>query len=275
MEIIKNKIINDGSPLIVEKHESINKFNNWENNLYKIDNILNYGFKGETTDGLQLNGDISGTVTKLFTCNKMQSASLGDECASIVNGADFIFKDCVFSYNGKGVLQGSGDSNLEDIARGTRSIFYNCLFLDNSRRNPFIQSGQSLIINCGVMYWGRSNFHEKSFGIRVGKNAQVTVINTVFLQDSFMECIKRFHTFKDTFGQYFWPFWIGPGFRRAAYADWGGQIVCYNCYKNRKWLHIQNHRGKYMSEDEAELVIANMRCLAYDLRANLVANTCI
>ena len=253
---ISNKTITDGSPLIVENHNPDgNKFESWSNSLYEIKNITNDGFCGETTDGLQLNGDMTGVVYKFYGSNYGNEPNYGDECASIVNGADFIFTNCVFAYNGKGVLQGSGDSNLDDIRRGTRSIFYNCVFLDCSRRNPFIQSGQSMIISCIVANWGKTNFHQKSFGIRAGSHAQVTVIDTVFIQDSLVKCLKRGHTFKDTFGQYFWPFWIGPGFRRAAYADWGGQIVCYNCYKNRPWLHIQNHRGKYMDKDDAERLV--------------------
>lgn len=180
-----------------------------------------------------------------------------DELASAVKGADVIWYRCRFKDNGKGVLIGSGDTDLSDLLSGQRSLFYECIFEGNSRRNPFVQIGQGYLINCLVRNWGRpETFHEKSFGVRAGAKAQVTVTNTVFIQDDLWSCLTRGNLFADIFHQYFWPFWYGPGFRRAAYADLGGHIQCYHCYKNRPWLKIENHRDDYMTENEAiELMI--------------------
>lgn len=275
MKTITNKYLISGKGIIIENQLDTldylfmdNRFTDKIDNATHIKNCYIHGFTGDTTDGLQLNGNLCGIAEHVRIDNSSLASDAGDECASIVNGADFLFVNCLFSNNGKGVLQGSGDSNIADIRNGTRSIFYNCVFLNNSRRNPFIQSGNSLIIECLIANWGRS-FHEKSFGIRAGKNAQVTVIDSVFVQDSLGECIKRGHTLKDTFGHYFWPFWIGPGFRRAAYADWGGQIVCYNCYKNRNWLYLKNHRGKYMDKDEASAIVNKLKNKVYPELENI------
>lgn len=260
MNILENIYKTDGGPIIIERREPINKFNDIEKNMYKINNVTNLDFAGPAFDGLQINGDITAFVNNFIASNTHVEPDAGDECASVVNGADVIFTNCVFADNGKAVLQGSGDSNLEDIRRGTRTIFYNCIFMNCSRRSPFINAGQSLVIDSLVMNWGK-HFHEKSFGIRAGSHAQITVIGTIFLQESLSKCIKRGHLFKDTFGHYFWPFWIGPGFRRAAYADWNGQIVCYDCYKNRSWLYLKNHRGRYMDKDDAETLLNKLKSL--------------
>lgn len=212
-------------------------------------------------DGIHIEGQNTAIVNKLYVDGIMSDHEAVDELGSIVNGADVIFYNCVFSRNGKGFLQGSGDSDILDCRKGQKTVFYKCYFKNNSRRNPFIQSGQSFIKKCVIENWGHpAYFDEKSYGIRIGKYAQAMIVDTVFIQDTLGKCLTRGNLLKDIFNQYFLPFcWLSPGFRNAAYADVGGQIVMYNCYRNRRWLYFENHRGPYMTEDYADQLINEMK----------------
>jgi len=212
-------------------------------------------------DGIRIEGQNSALVNKLYVDGILSDHKEVDELGSIVRGADVVFINCVFSRNGKGFLQGSGDSDILDCRKGQRTVFYKCYFKYNSRRNPFIQSGQSFIKKCVIEGWGHpAYFDEKSYGIRVGKYGQATVTDSVFIQYDLRSCLTRGNLLKDIFNQYFLPFfWLSPGFRNAAYADHGGQIAMYNCYKNRNWLYLENHRGPYMIKEDADLLIKELK----------------
>ena len=241
--------------------------------LYNDDNHYQYNNKSlfienayitvmnKDVDALQINGQNSVLIKNYYADAIIQDPTYGDELASAVNGADVIFYNCVFSRNGKGFLQGSGDSDILDCRKGQKTVFYKCYFKNNSRRNPFIQSGQSFIKKCVIENWGHpAYFDEKSYGIRVGKYAQAMIVDTVFIQDTLGKCLTRGNLLKDIFNQYFLPFcWLSPGFRNAAYADVGGQIAMYNCYRNRRWLYFENHRGPYMTKDYADQLINEMK----------------
>lgn len=233
-----------------------------------IRNCNFFGMRGDVEDGLTLaGGDAVSCRNKVYFVErcvftqKTQSPTQSDELASIIYGARANFYQCRFEFNGKGVLVGNGDTDELDLT-SVKCSFVECIFEGCSRRNPFAQVGQTTVRNCVVKNWGIDDtFHEKSFGIRVGSKGQAIVQNTVFLQEDLITCLKRKNVIKDTFNHYVFPM-LGPGFRRAAYADKGGQIACYNCYTNRPWLYVQNHIGPRMNEGSA-IQFANMldRCV--------------
>lgn len=267
MNTISGITKSDGSgiKIVFENHYDLDRRCRSPINTY-VNNCKVTNFVGDSVDGFHLEGTGSAYVERLYVSRHGQQPDLADESASIVNGVDVIFVDCVFTDNGKGFLQGSGDTNLLDLCKGQRSLFYHCYFKNNSRRCPYINAGQCYILNCVVENWGiSSTFHEKSFGIRAGKYAQVTVANTAFFQEDLRTCLRRGTFLKDTFGQYFLPF-IGPGFRRAAFADMGGSIQCTNCYTNRNWLYLENHYGPTMPEEEALRLREELRTLELELK---------
>lgn len=140
-----------------------------------------------------------------------------------------------------------GDDEKNDYS-SLKTLFYECIFENNSRRNPFIQYGQSRLYKCLIKNWGiPETFFIKSHGLRAGKHAQVMATDCLFIQKGFFECLNKY-TITDIFHQ---DFPILPGFMKAAYANYGGQIKLYNCYKNRWWLYTKNHIGKYMNKNEA------------------------
>lgn len=197
----------------------------------------------KSLDGLQINGNGFVYVKNVVIDRDGRDPRLADELASVVNGGDVIFYNCRFKGSCKGYLQGTGDDNLGELLKGQRVMFNRCIFENNSRRNPFIQVGQGYLINCLIKNWGR-NFHEKSHGIRAGSWGQVIAVNCIFEQESFLTCIKRWHTLRDIFWQQFDGLIGIPGFMRGAYADPGGHVQCVNCHKNRWWIHLENTFGK-------------------------------
>lgn len=225
-----------------EKYQKANPTNN-------VEQLQISNWNGDYTDGIHLNGNDFFKISNCVIGRPGKDPASADELISGVNGADIIFYRCRFRDNGKGYLQGSGDNNSNELLAGQRSIFYECIFENNSRRNPFIQVGQGYLIKCLIKNWGRS-FHQKSFGARAGKYGQLTIVNSIFEQESFLTCLKRGTTFKDIIDQYPLPLPGVPGFMRGAYADWGGHVITHNCHKNRWWIYLQNRTGK-LSKDEA------------------------
>lgn len=227
------------------------------NRVMQIENLDISGWddlsKGEkTVDGLQINGNGFAYVKNVVIDRDGRDQFLADELASVVGGADVIFHNCRFVGNGKGYLQGTGDDNFGELLKGQRVVFNRCIFENCSRRNPFIQVGQGYLINCLIKNWGR-NFHEKSHGIRAGRFGQVTAVNCIFEQESFLTCIRRWHTLRDIFWQQFTSLRGMPGFMRGAYADPGGHVQVVNCHKNRWWIYLQNRTGK-MDQDDVQLL---------------------
>lgn len=207
----------------------------------------------EATDNLMISGDCKVFVSKFFGDNsEIQDTTKVDEITSIINGADVVFYQCVFSNNGKGILIGSGDSPDKDF-KSLRVSFIECIFENNSRRSPFAQFGQVHLYRCWIKNWGiPETFHEKSYGFRVGSWGQGFAYQCVFTQRPFFQCLNK-NFFKDWFAQQL-PNFI-PGFILAAYSDFGGQIRLRECFKNRWWLRFQGHRGKKMSKKFANSLI--------------------
>lgn len=256
--IIDNKVVPTDPILFISQLTPEEQYHSPKSE-HVIKDVSIGNWAGDQNDGICIVGKRRVHVSNSVIYRTGMNPKDADELASAVQGADVIWYRCRFKDNGKGVLVGSGDTDLEDLITGQRSLFYECVFEGNSRRNPFVQIGQGYMINCLVRNWGRPNtFHEKSFGARAGSKAQLIISNTVFIQDDLTTCLTRGNFFSDIFNQYFWPFWYGPGFRRAAYADWGGHIQCYHCYKNHRWLKIENHRGKYMTDQAASKLIEHL-----------------
>lgn len=253
-QFIEGKVFSRGQGLSTLDQPPIGTRTNVE-----VHNCRFSGMEGECVDGATLGG--YGTNIKnlrsywIENCSFTQkglSPTQCDELASLIYGARAVFYRCRFSFNGKGVLVGSGDTDAYDLF-ATHVLFHQCIFEGCSRRNPFIQVGQGVVSECLIKNWGIDDtFHVKSFGIRAGSKAQVIVRNCVFEQESLFSCASRKNAFSDMTNHYLFPIFAGPGFRRAAYADLGGSIKCYHCYKNRPWLYVQNHCGPWMSEVEAQ-----------------------
>lgn len=215
------------------------------------------GWDNPEQDGIQIDGNGFAYIKNVVISRKGMDPKQADELASVIHGGDVIFHHCRFADNGKGYLQGTGDSDLADLLQGQRVVFSECIFENNSRRNPFVQIGQGYLIRCLIKNWGK-NYHEKSFGVRAGHYGQITISDTVFLQESLSTCLGRGHLFSDIFRQYF-DSWFGiPGFARGAYADKGGHIQCFNCYTNRSWIKLENHRTPPMPKVDAAMLIDHL-----------------
>lgn len=168
------------------------------------------------------------------------------ELITIEEGANVYFYRCRFQNSGKGVLIGS-DNQWSKEHGSISATFVECLFEDIGKWNPFGKYGQIRLFRCLIKNWGGRFIG--SDGFRVGKHAQGLAGNCVFVQKPLLSCLNR-NIIQDMLFQGF-PFLI-PGFAKAAYAEYGGQIRLYNCYKNRWWLYLKNHYGRYMSQEEAK-----------------------
>ncbi len=176
-----------------------------------------------------------------------------DELVGAVNGSLVEFCRCRLSYGGKGMLLGTGDTNAADVKAGQKVIFEESILEFNSRRNPMVNAGQAELYKCLIRHWGvPDSFHEKSYGIRAkGEYASVHVEDCLFEQENLWTCLTRGNLFDDSVRHTLFPF-LGPGFRRALYADQGGKVFAKNCHKNHWWLHIGGHEGAYMSDAKAK-----------------------
>ena len=249
-------------PFIQAVHDQSQVKHAYANNRVVIKNKLISGWDDENQDGIQVVGNGKVHIRNSVFDREGHDPSLADELVSGVDGADIVFYRCRFKNNGKGYLQGSGDSNDYDLAHIQRALFYECIFENCSRRSPFIQVGQGYMSRCWVRNWGQC-FETKSYGSRAGDWGQLMISNTVFEQESFLTCLKRGRTLRDVFCQYLRPLFGIPGFMRGAYADVDGQIFTHNCYKNRWWIYLQNRHG-VMSKGDALLLMAHLESVVPD-----------
>lgn len=241
---------------IVKNIDDINDKYRRSNNVTIIKEKLINGWDDPSVDGIQLVGSGLAHVRHCVVTRTGYNPVQADELASAVDGADVVFYRCRFMDNGKGYLQGTGDTPNRDLQKIQRSVFYECIFDGNSRRNPFIQIGQGYMSRCLIRNWGQ-RFHLKSFGARAGNWGQLLISNCIFEQESFLSCLKRGHLFWDTFGHYLFPLPGMPGFMRGAYAEGHGSVLTHECYKNRWWIYLQNRMGD-MSKGNAMLLKAHL-----------------
>ena len=205
----------------------------------------------EKEDGIQMLGSGVAHIEKCYVSNKNSSPDSMDELVSVVQGADVIFDHCYFDHGGKAALIGSGDTIGADY-RSLRATFNNCVFDGCCRRNVYAQYGQTNMYRCWVRDWGiPETFYIKSSGARAGKHGQLMLSECIFTQRPFWECVNK-NIFSDIVHQY--RHWWYPGFMKAVYAEFGGQVKAYNCYKNRWWLTFSNHTAP-MSKDSAEVLM--------------------
>ena len=167
------------------------------------------------------------------------------ELVSVGEGANIYFYRCRFQNSDRGILIGSNE-HREETHSSISATFVECVFEDIGKWNPFARYGQIRLFRCLVKNWGKPGF-SSSDGFLVGKHAQGLAGSCVFIQKPLLSCLNK-GTLQEMFRGF--PLLV-PGFAKAAHAEYGGQIRLYNCYKNRWWLYIKNHYGKYMTQEEA------------------------
>lgn len=170
-----------------------------------------------------------------------------DEGVALINAPNAVFDRCRFAHLGKAALVGNGDFVEND--KNLKVVFRNCIFEHNGRRSPFIQYGQAVVDGCLIKNWGDPEyFYLKSHGLRVGRKAECSVKDTVFIQNKFWPGLKNF--ISDIKNQYA-PILI-PGNCRGAYAEPGGTIKIEHCYKNSKMIWFSSKNINPMTKNEAE-----------------------
>ena len=215
--------------------------------LLKNCNIKNVG---NQEDNLQIIDNSYAEVSEGAFSNTNMGPNDGDELASVVKGSTAIFYRQRFKNTRKSCFDSVVGDDYEIDISSLSAKFVECIFEDNSRRNPFGQLGQVRLHRCLIKNWGtKEYFNVKSYGIRAGKHAQVMASDCIFIQRPFSYFFNR-NFISDIIYQET-PYLLPPGWMRGAYADWGGQIKLYNCYKNRSWIWLQNHKGSYMSKEKA------------------------
>jgi len=122
--------------------------------------------------------------------------------------------------------------------------------------------------NCWIHNWG-TTFDVRAFGAWAHRDAIIEAHNCVFTQDSFFRLPLK--TMLEDLGNHIgqawkdksWKLrdWIMPGITRGLTCSSTGYVEAKNCYKNKWWIQIENHKGPYMSKIEAEELILSFKKL--------------
>lgn len=172
-----------------------------------------------------------------------------DENISTVNGCKAIISNSVFRNGIKLALHGSGDNPQQDIHG--RVIYNNCIFENFGRRGPEVQDGIMLTLNnCIIKNWGDPKyFNKRSFGSYCRNGSRLVFNDCVFIQNKFWKNTKQFFVdignhIGNTFNEFIETNQFSltnclPGVMQGA-TSINGTIIINDCYKNKKWIYIEN-----------------------------------
>lgn len=207
-------------------------------------------------DGVTVNGADRGVVeirNCIFDFRECPRAEQ-DEVVSGVNGAVVRMHGCVILGGVKAVLAGNGDHPGEDMDHA-RWDLDRCFIMGAGRRCPEAQDGATVVMRrCWIHDWGRM-FDVRAFGAWAHRGGRIVAEDCLFTRSGGLLGLGLRNTLTDICGHVGQAVndyglraalrpgnWL-PGACRGLTADTGGLVLATRCYRNRRWIRIENCDG--------------------------------
>lgn len=188
-----------------------------------------------------------------------------DEVISGVNGATVRLERCVILGGIKALLAGNGDHPGNDINCAHWDM-EDCIIIGAGRRCPEAQDGTTVTMRrCWLHNWGRT-FDVRAFGAWAHRGGRIVSEDCLFTQSGNILSLGLRNSLVDVanhIGQAVNDYGLSallrlrtylPGVCRGLTADTGGLALATRCYRNRRWIRIENC-DPYMDRDDARLIV--------------------
>lgn len=218
--------------------------------MYIIENKLITSVN-EMKDGISLCDGYAYSIRNCIIDLSSKSLDEIDEAIGITWGSSACISNCIIRGAGKLILCGSGDKDKMCFERGKKVTFSNCILEDFGRRGPEVQCGMWCELHrCLIRNWGHADrFDTRSFGAWSHTDGSyINATDCIFWQD---HMFNR-HFIKDLInhigqawndsgikGLFSMDAWR-PGNWRGLIASDGGNVHASNCYRNHRWIRIDN-----------------------------------
>lgn len=192
-----------------------------------------------------------------------------DEVISMVAGASLRLKNCVILGGIKAILAGNGDHPCADWPV-SRLDMENCVILGSGRRCPEAQDGTTIIMRkCWIHDWGKA-FDVRAFGAWARRGGRIIAEDCLFTQPrSFLPLGWR-TLVQDMVGHvgnavnvagvlalFSSRTWLSGGCRGlTAETETGGFVLASRCYRNRRWIRIDNCSSFLPRSAAREIVVS-------------------
>ena len=195
-----------------------------------------------------------------------------DEVLSGVDGADVRLSGVVILGGIKAILAGNGDHPGNDV-RYAHWELEDCVIIGAGRRCPEAQDGTTVTMRrCWVHDWGRE-FDVRAFGAWAHRGARIIAEDCLFTQSDLwpwgLDMFTAMTDLGNHIGQAVNDNGIGallrprtylPGVCRGLTADTGALVLATRCYRNRRWIRIENC-DPFIGSAEALQIVAGIDAL--------------
>lgn len=194
-----------------------------------------------------------------------------DEVISGVNGAIVRMQRCVILGGIKAVLAGNGDHPGNDMRFGHWEM-EDCFIMGAGRRCPEVQDCVELTMRrCWIHNWGRA-FDVRAFGGWAHRGGRLVAEDCLFTQSGGIFSLGLRTTIADIFahiGQAWNDEGLSgllrartylPGVCRGLTSSTGGLALASRCYRNRRWIRLENC-DPFIGSAEALQIVADIDAL--------------
>lgn len=194
-----------------------------------------------------------------------------DEVISGVNGAIVRMQRCVILGGIKAVLAGNGDNPGHDMRFGHWEM-EDCIIMGAGRRCPEVQDFVELTMRrCWIHNWGRA-FDVRAFGGWAHRGGRLVAEDCLFTQSGGIFSLGLRTTIADIFahiGQAWNDEGLSgllrartylPGVCRGLTSSTGGLALASRCYRNRRWIRLENC-DPFIGSAEALQIVADIDAL--------------
>ena len=194
-----------------------------------------------------------------------------DEVISGVDGANVRLQRCVILGGIKAILAGNGDHPGSDMRFGHWEM-EDCVIMGAGRRCPEVQDFVELTMRrCWIHNWGRA-FDERVFAGWAHRGGRLVAEDCLFTQSGGIFSLGLCATLADIFshigqacndeglsGLLHWQTYM-PGVCRGLTASTGGLVLGTRCYRNRRWIWLENC-DPFIGSAEALQIVAGIDAL--------------
>lgn len=194
-----------------------------------------------------------------------------DEVISGVDGASVRLQRCVILGGIKAVLAGNGDHPGNDMRFGHWEM-EDCVIMGAGRRCPEAQDFVELTMRrCWIHNWGRA-FDVRAFGGWAHRGGRIAAEHCLFTQSGGIWSLGLRTTLRDIIahvgqawnddgpgGLLRWQTYL-PGVCRGLMGNTGGLAIATKCYRNRRWIRVENC-NEFLSSAAAREVVSGIDAL--------------
>lgn len=183
-----------------------------------------------------------------------------DEILDGVKGARVTLRGCILLGGIKAILAGNGDFPDED--KRARWELDGCFIWGAGRRCPEAQDGAKVTMyRCWVADWGK-HFNVRSFGAWAHNGGFIEARECLFTQSRGLSSLGLKNTIVDLanhVGQACNDDGLKALFKRRTYLPGvarglTGNVVCFDCYRNRPWIRLDNCHGEINASKASDIV---------------------